>query len=205
MARAFLNGIHASDLDADPIVEFQRWYALARRLRIPMATATTLATASPDGMPSARMVLLKDVDASGFVFYTNYQSRKARELEANPRATLLIYWKGIERQVRMEGSVERVSAEQSQAYFASRPRGSRVGAWASRQSEEAANRAELEAAFEKAEAEHADDGIPCPPFWGGYRLHPSRIEFWQGRAARLHDRFLYTREGDRWRRVRLYP
>lgn len=205
MAKSLLKGIQETDLDLDPIVEFERWYGVAKRVRIPMVNAITLATASPEGMPSARMVLLKDVDAKGFVFYTNYNSRKARELESNPQASLLIYWKGIERQVRMEGTVERVGAEQSQAYFASRPRGSRIGAWASKQSEVAADRAELEAAFEQAESEHVGDGVPCPPFWGGYRLNPQTMEFWQGRAARLHDRFRYTREAGGWQRERLYP
>ena len=205
MARTLLHGVSESDLGADPIAAFQQWYAVARRLRIPMADAMTLATASPDGTPSARMVLLKEAGQEGFVFYTNYTSRKARELEANPKASLLIYWKGIERQIRIEGTVERISPERSQAYFSSRPRSSRLGAWASRQSEPAADRAELEAALEKAEAAHTGTDIPCPPFWGGYCLKPVSIEFWQGRAARLHDRFVYTRDGDDWTRVRLYP
>ena len=205
LARTLLLGLREADLGDDPIRVFGHWYARARRLLIPMTNAMTLATASPEGVPSARMVLLKRFDPAGFVFYTNYGSRKARDLEANPRASLLIYWKGIERQVRIDGTVARTSPDESQAYFASRSRNSRIGAWASRQSEPVANREELEAAFQRAAAAHAHDGIPCPPFWGGYRLTPSRMEFWQGRAARLHDRFLYTRDGETWRRTRLYP
>jgi pyridoxamine 5'-phosphate oxidase len=151
------------------------------------------------------MVLLKDVDASGFVFYTNYGSRKAREMDANPRASLCFHWAILQRQVRVSGQVRRVAAEASAAYFATRPRGSQIGAWASRQSEPLPSREELEKSVRDSTAEFAGRDVPLPPFWGGYRLEPETIEFWQGRADRLHDRLVFTRAARGWDTERLYP
>lgn len=202
---ALLRGISEDDLAEEPIDQFNRWHGLARRLRIPNANAVALATATPEGVPSVRMVLLKQIDRDGLVFFTNYESRKAAELERNPHASLVAYWRGLERQVRVEGRVSRVSREDSEAYFATRPRGSRLGAWSSKQSREAAGRAELDAAVREVEQRFGDGPIPCPPFWGGYRLVPEAVEVWQGRASRLHDRFLYQREGRTWVLRRLFP
>jgi pyridoxamine 5'-phosphate oxidase len=203
--RGVLRGLHEEDLDPDPIVQFQRWYATARRLRLPLPNAMTLATATPDGRPSARFVLLKQADQDGVVFYTNYQSRKARELDDNPQAALALYWPGLERQVRFEGTVERTAPAQSDAYFASRARSSQLGAWASRQSEPAPGRDALTQALVRATESHAGGPVPRPPHWGGYRLKPQLVEVWQGRAARLHDRFVYQRNDDQWRLTRLFP
>lgn len=165
----------------------------------------TLATADGDGRPSARMVLLKGAGEDGFVFYTNYGSRKARELDANPRAALCIYWQSLDQQVRVEGPVERLPAELSDAYFASRPRGSRLGAWTSRQSEELDSRATLLGRYLRVKARFAGRAVPRPEFWGGYRLLPERIEFWTNRRFRLHDRQLFERRDDGWTMRRLYP
>lgn len=189
-----------ADLDADPLRQFESWFAAAREAGLRAPEAMTLATATPDGAPSARMVLLKGVDERGFVFFTSYESRKGDELEANPRAALLLYWESLGRQVRVEGMVERVSAEESDAYFASRPPGSRAGAAASRQSRPLADRAELERAVAVL-----GDEVARPEWWGGYRVRPDRYEFWQHRENRLHDRFCYEREGEEWSVQRLYP
>jgi pyridoxamine 5'-phosphate oxidase len=164
-----------------------------------------LATAAPDGTPSVRVVLLHGLDERGFVFYTNYTSRKAAELDANPRAALCFYWPWIDEQVRVEGSVVRISAEESDAYFVSRPRGSRLGAWASQQSQLVASREELMARFREAEARFEGGDVPRPPFWGGYRLSPDVMEFWRAGEFRLHDRVRYVRERDVWRVERLFP
>jgi pyridoxamine 5'-phosphate oxidase len=190
----------------DPIEQFSRWFAEARAAGVRDANAMSLATVSPDGRPSSRIVLLKEFDASGFVFYTNYQSRKGRELQANPQACALFFWVELERQVRIEGAVASVSAQESDRYFSQRPRDARLGAWASPQSEVIADRAALEGRLEQMSRRFPDPTEPPrPPNWGGYRLEPVRIEFWQGRASRLHDRLLYTRETNGWRRSRLAP
>ena len=164
-----------------------------------------LATATPDGKPSVRFVLLKGYGDEGFVFFTNYGSRKASELEANPEATLIFHWAILQRQIRLEGAVERISTQESEAYFHSRPRGSQIGAWASAQSELLSSRQELEDRVKKYEEEFKGKVVPLPLFWGGYRLKPRNIEFWQGRASRLHDRIKFIREEGGWKRIRLYP
>jgi pyridoxamine 5'-phosphate oxidase len=189
----------------DPIAFFRRWFDEAKAAGIYLPESMAVATVGPDGQPSARMMLLKQVDARGFVFYTNYESRKGRELAANPRAALVFHWAVLERQVRVEGTVEKLSLAESEAYFRSRPRGSRLGAWASRQSAPLASRAELDQRFRDFEAQFAGRGIPLPPFWGGFRLEPLVIEFWQGRLNRLHDRLRYTRKDGGWVVERLYP
>ena len=197
--------LEPSDLDPDPIVQFGRWMEDALGTDLILPNTMTLATATADGRPSARMVLLKGFDHHGFVFYTNYDSRKGRELSENPAAALVFYWARLERQVRVEGRVERVDPEESDAYFATRPLESRLGAWASRQSAPLSSRAELEERVAEVSSEHADGEVPRPPHWGGWLVRPDAIELWQGRPNRLHDRFLYTRRGDGWERVRLYP
>lgn len=197
--------LELGDLDPDPIVQFGRWMeeALAEGLLLP--NTMTLATADEDGRPSARMVLLKGFDHRGFVFYTNYESRKSGELAANPRAALVFYWARLERQVRVEGDVERVPGEESDAYFESRPMESRLGAWASRQSAPLPARAELDDRVAALERRYSDGSVPRPPHWGGWLVRPDAVELWQGRPNRLHDRFLYTRTAGGWDRARLYP
>jgi len=201
-----LSGLSEADLDPDPILQFRAWLdrALADDPLDP--TAMVLATADREGRPSARVVLLKGVDERGFVFYTNYLSRKGREVEENPHAALVFFWPALDRQVRVEGTVERTTREESEAYFKSRPLGSRLGAWASPQSEVIAGREGLEERLRELEGRFASGEVPLPEFWGGYRLRPDRVELWQGRPSRLHDRFRYTRlaEGG-WRIERLSP
>lgn len=195
-----------ADLLPDPIALVRRWFADALAAGIPQADAMTLATATPDGRPSARAVLLKGIDARGFAFYTNYESRKARELDANPHAALVLLWIPLERQVRATGRVARLDPEESDAYFATRPRGSQLGAWASAQSRPLPDRAELEARWEALDERYGGGAVPRPPHWGGYRVEPDEIEVWQGRTNRLHDRFRYTRAADGgWAHVRLQP
>ncbi len=198
-------GMPDAESDTDPFRLFDAWFEAAKKSGLFLPEAMTLATASPEGKPSARAVLLKQADSDGFVFYTNYTSRKAIELEANPHASLLFHWHILQRQVRVEGRVERVSREESSAYYHSRPRGSQIGAWASDQSSELDARSTLEQRVKDYEKEFETGEIPLPDHWGGYRVIPSRIEFWQGRPFRLHDRIIFEREGEEWVTHRLYP
>lgn len=190
---------------AEPFAQFRRWFDEAREVLETEVNAMTLATVSPDGAPSARVVLLKDLDPRGFVFYTNRLSRKGMELDASPRCALCFLWDGLARQVRVEGDAERVDDATADAYFASRPRASQLGAWASPQSEVVPTRESLDARLADAEARFAGITVPRPAHWGGYRVVPRSVEFWQGRQSRLHDRLRYTRAGDLWRLERLAP
>ena len=193
-------------IDRDPIAQFQRWFADAVASGLPLPEAMSLSTITAEGKPAARMVLLKRVDAEGFVFFTNYRSSKARELAANPNASLVFFWPQLERQVRVEGVVTKTSAAESREYFASRPRGSQIGAWASPQSEVIPGREVLEQRRAELEEVYRDREIPWPEHWGGYCLKPERIEFWKGRRDRLHDRILYVRQADgSWAIHRLAP
>jgi pyridoxamine 5'-phosphate oxidase len=195
-----------SEVAPDPIRQFEIWLEAALRAELPEPYAMTLATATPDGSPSARIVLLRACDDRGFTFFTNYNSRKAKELDFNPKAALVFHWQQLERQVRIEGTVQRVTAAESDAYFAGRPAGSQLGAWASPQSEPIPNRGYLETRHRELESRFAGGAIPRPENWGGYRLFPTQIEFWQGRRNRLHDRILYLRHDDNsWRIQRLAP
>jgi pyridoxamine 5'-phosphate oxidase len=198
-------GLRRADLVADPLEQFRRWFDEARDLGLPEPNAMTLATVDASGQPAARTVLLKGTDHRGLTFFTNLESRKARELAANPRAALVFWWQPQARQVRFEGAIETVAEAEADAYFASRPRGSQIGAWASAQSAAIADRAALETAEREIAARFAEAEVPRPPFWGGYRLVPARVEFWQGRRNRLHDRLCYVRDGRRWRIERLAP
>ena len=193
-------------IDTDPIKQFQQWFDEAIAANLPMPDAMSLATVTPDGRPTARMVLLKQVDADGFVFFTNYQSSKAKQLEINPYAALVFYWTQLDRQVRVEGKVSKTSAEESAAYFKTRPRESQIGAWASPQSEVISAREVLEQRAHELADQYCDREIDCPAHWGGFRLAPDRIEFWKSRVGRLHDRILYELQPDgSWTIRRLAP
>jgi pyridoxamine 5'-phosphate oxidase len=198
-------GAAAPSRDADPFELFADWFEAAARAGLPEPEAMTLATATADGAPSARVVLLKAFDRRGFVFFTNYESRKGRELHDNPRAAVVLYWQPIGRQIRIEGTVELASQEESSAYFDTRSTESRLGAWASAQSAVVDSRETLERAVERVRSEHEGSPPPCPPFWGGIRLVPSSMEFWVADPYRLHDRWRYTRTGGRWVADRLSP
>ena len=199
-----LKRLDETDVDADPFKQFHAWLAEALGAQVPEPTAMTLATVDEEGNPSARIMLLKALDERGFVFYTNYESRKGHELAARPRAALTFFWMELQRQVRIEGRVEKVSAAESDEYFAIRPLGSRIGAWASTQSAVIASRPWLEARVKAAEAQYGESP-PRPPHWGGFRVIPDWLEFWQGRQSRLHDRIAYTREASGWVVSRLSP
>jgi pyridoxamine 5'-phosphate oxidase len=198
-------GLDKADMDPDPVAQFRVWFEKVIDADLHEPNAMILATATTEGKPSARTVLLKGYDERGFVFYTSYEGRKAGELEVNPMCALLFYWGELERQVRIEGRASRLSSEESDAYFASRPRGSRLGAWASEQSLPVEDRSVLEERVRALEKEYEGREIPRPPFWGGYRVEPDTIEFWQGRENRLHDRIVYHRSGRGWKIVRLQP
>jgi pyridoxamine 5'-phosphate oxidase len=205
MTNIALEGLDEKTIDRDPIKQFQLWFNDATAAGLPLPEAMTLATATPDGKPSARMVLLKQVDHDGFVFFTNYRSAKAEQLDANPYAALVFYWATLDRQVRVEGSVVRTSAQESCDYFKTRPRESQIGAWASAQSQAIGSRDVLEQRAQELEALYGDREIDCPEYWGGYRLKPERIEFWKSRVGRLHDRILYQRNATGWSITRLAP
>jgi pyridoxamine 5'-phosphate oxidase len=203
-----LGGLRRADLDANPIAQFQKWFAQAETALAKNqldVNAAMLATADKSGKPSARIILLKGLDERGFIFFTNYESRKGREISENPNASLVFYWQQLERQVCIAGIAEKISREESEKYFKSRPRGSQLAAWASDQSDVVADRTALEAKWNEMEKKFPNE-IPLPPNWGGYVLKPERIEFWQGRASRLHDRFQYARKkNNSWKLERLAP
>jgi pyridoxamine 5'-phosphate oxidase len=197
-------GLAEADAHADPFVQFERWFKEALAAQLPLANAMTLATVTPEGGPDARVVLLKGVDGGGFVFYTNYESRKGRELAARPEACLVFLWAPLERQIRVEGRVEKVTSAESESYFSTRPVGARLSAYASAQSSSVPSREFLESEVQKVSKQFGQNP-PRPAHWGGYRVIPSQIEFWQGRENRLHDRLLYRRVKDQWAIERLAP
>lgn len=203
--KGVVRGLTDEEAGPDPFALFDRWYREAREAGLYLPESMALATATADGRPSVRQVLLKGFNERGFVFYTNYDSRKGEEIAENPRAALAVHWPILQRQVRINGGVEKTTEEESYAYFSSRPRGSQVGAWASDQSSVLGGREELERSFREAQERFAGGGIPLPPFWGGYRVIPETFEFWQGRANRLHDRLRFTRTDGAWTIDRLYP
>jgi pyridoxamine 5'-phosphate oxidase len=198
-------GLDEAHVEADPLLQFRRWFDEAVTAGVEEPNAMTLATADATGKPSARTVLLKGVDRSGFVFFTNYGSQKGRDLAENPRACLVFFWKALERQVSVQGRVEKVSRAETEAYFRTRPTGSQLGAWASEQSQVIGSRAELEAKLEEVTARFTGQEIQPPPGWGGYRVIPESLEFWQGRPSRLHDRLRYRKEGEQFVIERLCP
>ena len=204
-ATPFANPLRRSDLDPEPLAQFRRWYEAVRAADVSRPDAVALATATPDGRPSVRYVLLKEAEEDGFVFYSAYGSRKGRELESNPAAALAFYWHELGRQVRVEGDVSRLPLKESERYFDSRPYGAQLSASASRQSEVVSSRAELETAVAELRSRHGDGAVPRPDHWGGFVLAPDVYEFWQHREDRLHDRFRYRRDGDGWTIERLSP
>jgi pyridoxamine 5'-phosphate oxidase len=198
-------GLSEEDVNPDPFKQFSVWLEDALAAKLPQPLGMALATATRDGKPSVRMVLLRGVSEKGFCFFTNYESRKARELQTNPRAALVLYWAELDRQVRVEGTIDRLSAEESDAYFQTRPRGSQLGAWASPQSQVIPNRELMERNLQELTAKYAAGPVPRPPHWGGFRLVPEAIEFWAGGDNRLHDRLRYVRHGQKWKVERLAP
>lgn len=205
LGRGALGGLSEANVGNDPIALFSDWFRTAKRSGILLPEAMAVATSTKDGSPSVRMMLLKNVDQRGFTFYTNYASRKAVELAENPQAALVFHWPTLQRQVRVEGPVTRLSPDEAAAYFSTRTRGSRIGSWASKQSAPMSGRDELDNRVREYEQRFAGSDVPLPPFWGGYRLQPQKIEFWQGRINRLHDRLRFSREGDKWTLQRLFP
>jgi len=201
-----LAGLRRAELETDPMAQFGKWFRQALAANLAEPNAMTLATADREGRPSCRIVLLKGLDERGFTFFTNYESRKGRELSENPNAALVLFWAELERQVCIAGTVSKISREESEKYFASRPKGSRLAAWVSSQSDSITNRAALENRLNELLAKYPGEEVPLPPYWGGYCLAPARIEFWQGRPNRLHDRFQYLRQpNNQWRIERLSP
>ncbi len=200
-----LHGLDLSDIDSNPLTQFSQWFEEARQAEVPEPNAMHLTTVSAQGQPSGRIVLLKGLDETGFVFYTNYESHKGKNLAENPLASLTFFWAELERQVRIEGKVEKVSEEESTAYFHSRPHASQLGAWASPQSQTIESREVLENNFKELEEKYEEGKVPKPAHWGGFRLIPEQIEFWQGRPSRLHERILYQKEGGDWMINRLAP
>ncbi|BCL37830.1 pyridoxine/pyridoxamine 5'-phosphate oxidase [Nostoc sp. MS1] len=200
-----LEGLSETEVEPNPFIQFKKWFEQALAAQLPEPNAMTIATTTPDGKPSARMVLLKDFDERGFVFFTNYNSRKGQELAENPQAALVFWWAELERQVRILGRVEKVSESESDYYFESRPAKSRLGAWASNQSEIIASREILEQRMQELQDKYQNQEIPRPQHWGGLRVIPTEIEFWQGRSSRLHDRLLYTHVDGSWEIQRLSP
>jgi pyridoxamine 5'-phosphate oxidase len=194
-----------ASVSTDPFTEFARWFEEAVKAEVQEPNAMTLATASREGTPSARIVLLKGFDERGFVFFTDYRSQKGIELDRNPRAALVFYWSELERQIRITGTTSVINREESEAYFRTRPRGSRISAWVSHQSQVIDSRKQLEDRVPEVDKRYPGDNVPLPPYWGGFRLNPDAVEFWQGRTSRLHDRIRYLRVGDRWRIERLSP
>ncbi len=205
LGKGTFTGLSEPTAGADPLALFGEWFDAARRSGILLPEAMTVATTTGEGVPSARMMLLKGFDDRGFVFYSHYESRKSQELIQNPKAALVFHWSVLQRQVRIEGSVQRIPTEESAAYFRTRHRGSQIGAWASKQSAVLADRGQLEERFRKYEQQFKNGEVPLPALWGGFRLAPTCIEFWQGRVNRLHDRLQYNRQGDSWTVERLYP
>ncbi len=206
MRRSYtLAGLSEAHAHANPFIQFRLWFEEAKAAQILEPNAMTLASVGEDGAPEARIVLLKDMDERGFVFYTNYNSKKGRDIAANPRVSLLFFWGELERQVRISGTAGQISREESNEYFQTRPRESRIGAWVSEQSSRIESREMLERRFQEYSEQYEGREIPIPPFWGGYRVQPTAMEFWQGRVGRLHDRLLYKRLGEQWTLSRLSP
>jgi pyridoxamine 5'-phosphate oxidase len=200
-----MRSLNEQEVDRNPFVQFQHWFDEAVRVETIEPNAMVLATSSPGGLPSARMVLLKGFDELGFLFFTNFESRKAEELHRNPHAALLFYWGELSRQVRIEGGVEAASRDESEEYFRTRPLESRIGAWASKQSSVIPGREYLEERVTRIKQQFPENDVPLPPFWGGFRVKPAAFEFWQGRENRLHDRLRYSRQGEEWVLERLSP
>lgn len=200
-----LEELHESIVEKDPILQFSKWFKEAMEAEVPEANAMILSTAGTDGRPSSRVLLLRSFNEKGFVFYTNYYSRKGKEIMENPWASMLFFWPSLERQIRIEGKLEQQSSEESEIYFNSRPRESKLGAWVSEQSKEIKDRKEIEVKLEEISGKYPTDNVPRPPYWGGYVFKHHNIEFWQGRPSRLHDRILYTSGDENWKIVRLAP